>query len=182
MSRQFSFFLTGRDAELFEAAILEDGQTVFLRDRPLSATPQRLTTAAASNVGGEWPRVLLARDSDADAVVFTPIRSRLDFSSNTSSQPIIEFDRCLTNAKSIVAGRLYFTASYFKDGHQRAEKSTEFVRWADDLFRRCKKRLKHLGLGYYAGPAALSAHLSGIEFNTGVQQLRYSGGVLEVVT
>jgi hypothetical protein len=162
--RQFSFFLGPQDQLPFEEALLATGQVVFLKDRPRSATPEEQESSVISRFGEEWLQLLIARRGDLKDISFNPIKNRGDFSCDITLDPVVQFSRCYIDSKIISAGRLYRIDKYYNENGILTSKSTEFIKWADLLFKNGKKILHRIEQGFYAGTEALTLRKAGVQF------------------
>ena len=172
MGRQFSFFLGPKDQEPFEDALRRSGDLVFLKNWPLSPEPEELKSSVVLEMGREVLTLLVARRADVPLIRFQPIKGRADFSCDPTFAPVVAFSRCYVTNRFIRAGRLYRTDAYWNDDDERQKKPSEFIAWADRLYKLGKRSLTLVEGTYYAGADALRLRdqgvaLEGIDVNIG---------------
>jgi hypothetical protein len=62
---------------------------------------------------------------------------------NTLFSDVIEFSGCYFDEKTLQRGRLFYNPGFFS-AEEWQEKSPQFLRWADRLFKTAKKSLKRI--------------------------------------
>jgi hypothetical protein len=161
MGRQFSFFLGPDDLTRFEATLRSKGDVAFLADRPNQTNAIEIPQLARNTF-----RTLLARPEDCAAIKFMPVYNQEFFSADCFANNFIECDVVSTpRDRFLTEGRLYYHATFWNAQNERVEKSVEFVKWADSLFRRTKKSLTYVEKWFYAGEHALQLRKEGVKFN-----------------
>lgn len=161
---QFSFFLAPADEAAVDAVLRASGDIAFLKIWPSSPRAEEIESSIVAAMGQEILSILIARREDVSIIKFTPIKGRNVFGHDVFSDPVVEFDRCYINDRFIRAGRLYRIQKYWSHDGKQVSKSSEFIDWANRLFKLVKGSLTKVEQGCYAGAQALELRKRGVAF------------------
>ena len=171
MSKQFQLFLTPSDAEgLVEELRSRFGARVLSKKSPTD-DPVEMQSPI------ERKSIFLPSGVTSIYCYLTPANGRIITNYyqtlglwllDVESSEAIEFSGCDFDGKTLLVGRFYFMTDELVDGGI-VKKRTEFLQWADRVFRYTKKVLKRdqelmTPLGAYIGKDALTFRENGGRF------------------
>jgi hypothetical protein len=141
MGRQINFYLHPNDYMDFEDLLRKSGDVSFLPYYHSQNAIQTIEGTIPVDIKKEGTRVYVVRQTDVRQVEFTHIE-KFDYWLVADTQsPVLHYDRCHFQSDKIIRGRLYFEPQFVRD-MQWVNKSEDFVRWADDVIRTARRRLK----------------------------------------
>jgi hypothetical protein len=161
LGRQITVYLGRSDQAPFEQALSVAADFAILKSRSSSTRPELVSTTAISEYGKDRLRVLLARPGDLDAISFSQVLGRPEYSCDPTHQPIIEFDRSYVGDAVIRAGRLYFVPRYYDQVGRVVSKPKEFLDWAERLLKAAQDATHEIRQGIYCGAEALALSKAG---------------------
>jgi len=159
MGRQIRFYLSDHDEDLLLRKLFSKMEGIRYIDDTIKTN--RLSASSVLDAVpplGEWktrPKFYLCREADVGAIRLQKVRSRDYFYVDEHESNVVEFLRSYRESNSYHPGRVYYVAKFFKSDGMVVEKSLDFVRWAEKLFKVVRSCVKsqRIGLGY-AGPDA----------------------------
>jgi hypothetical protein len=107
---------------------------------------------------------MLYRSSDTEKIVFRRSNPATGYFIDIDRSPVVEFSRCATTNDTIRRGRLYYVAGFLEKNLSKYTKPSEFVDWADKLFKLAKKLGVEIRNGDYIGREALEMEKLGYRF------------------
>ena len=141
MGRQINFFLQGEDQNEFDILLKSCGSPIFLSyyhyDSQLSITDDTLMRDRKKEGG----RIYLVRPLDVGIMQLKFIENFGYYLLKDNELPVLHYDRCASTDNEIHRGRLYFEPKYVRD-MQWIEKSDDFVKWADNIIKTVRRKLK----------------------------------------
>jgi hypothetical protein len=161
---QFSFFLAPADEAAFDAVLRASGDIAFLKIWPSSPRAEEIESSIVAAMGQEILSILIARREDISMIEFTPIKGRDVFGHDVFSDPVVELGRCYVTDRFIRSGRLYRIDKYWGYDGEKMSKSSEFIDWANRLYKLVKGSLTKVEQGCYAGAEALELRKKGVAF------------------
>jgi hypothetical protein len=170
MSKQFQLFLIPSDAmTLVEELRSRFGARVLDKNSPTGdPVEMRSPVEYESIFGGSGATSIRCYLAPANGRIVANYYPTLGLWLIQTSSEAIEFSGCDFDGKTLLVGRFYFQADDLVDG-RIVKKRTEFLDWADKVFRYTKKALKRdrelmEPLGAYVGKDALIFRESGGRF------------------
>jgi len=158
MGRQINFFLHQDDQADFDRLLKTFGDIILLPyyhyDNKVSIIEDTLIRDRAK----EGRRVYLIRRSDFKNIPLTHIEKFGYWLVDDRALPIVHFDRGVTEDEKIERGRIYFQPDFVDPKERRmVKKSDDFVKWADNIIRTVRRKLKKYkyGMGSYSYTAYL---------------------------
>jgi len=108
------------------------------------------------SMGESWLTIYLAPSSQMENIVCEKVPSKGYWTIDSLFSPVVEFSRCYFNGKVLREGRLFYDTGYYDEFEKWVDKSKDFLKWAEKLFRITKKVLnKSPDNQAYIGPNAL---------------------------
>jgi len=170
MSKQFQLFVTPTDA----VALVEELRVRFgarvLSKKSATNDPVELESAVRheSTFSTRGATSIDCYLAPASGRIISNYYPELRLWSIQPSSEAIEFSGCDFDGKTLLVGRFYFQTDDLVDG-KILKKRTEFLQWADKVFRYAKKALNRdresmAPLGAYVGKDALIFRESGGTF------------------
>lgn len=146
--------------ENLEKVLKQKLDLLILANTSKTPSPVILPQLKLEKMGKEDLLVYLIRPCDLDKVRFYLVEELDECVIDSLYSPVIEFDRCYINKNKITRGRMYYVTGYYDENDEWIEKESEFLDWAQKLFKIAKKSLKrNRDLDAYVGEdACLSAH------------------------
>ncbi len=141
MGRQINFFLHPDDQNEFDALLKSSGDVLFLPYYYHAKEIFTLPDSIIRDIGKEGSRVYLIRPSVLPEIKLQYVESLGYWLIQDNELPVLHFDRCIYNPNEIYRGRLYFQPQYIK-GMQWVEKSPDFLKWADNIIKKARRKLK----------------------------------------
>jgi hypothetical protein len=155
MGRQVNFYFSDSDQAEFTRRLDSLGDVVAILP-PLSKPmieSQAVSHFTRWKPGEHDP--MLYRSSDADKIVFSKPNLATGYFIDIDRSPVVEFSRCATTNDIIRRGRLYYVAGFLEKDLTKYTKPSEFIGWADKLFKLAKKLGVENRNGDYIGKEAL---------------------------
>jgi len=141
MGRQINFFLHPDDQNEFDTLLRTSGDVLFLpyyyHTNEISTLPDSLIRDSKE----EGRRVYLIRPIDLPEMELQYIEKFGVWIIQDINLPVLHYDRCFYESNEIYRGRLYFQPKYVKD-MQWVEKSADFVKWADNIINKARRKLR----------------------------------------
>ena len=166
MSKQFRLFLTPSDAEALVQELRDRFGARLLSEKSATSDPVELESpvqqeTAFERTGATSIHCYLAPSNGRVTTNYFPaLRGWLI----ESSSEVIEVSGYRFDGKTLLVGRFYFQNDRLVGG-EIVKKRTEFLQWADGVFRYTKKALKRdRELGAYIGKDALKFRENGGKF------------------
>lgn len=163
MGRQFQVYLLPSDAANLVELIRQQVGLSLLASR--TPTPNRIEIETPIRINAGFARVdcLLAPD-DSAVVKIEHLEKQNQWTVNTLFSEVIEFNGCHFDERTLKRGRLFYDKGFYLD-ELWLEKSINFLKWAELVFKVAKKSLNRISsLDAYVGADAA--------------QWRSNGGVL----
>lgn len=158
MGRQINFFLHQDDQADFDRLLKTFGDIVLL---PYLHYENKVATIEDTLIRDrikEGRRVYLIRRSDFKNIPLIHIENFGYWLVDERALPIIHFDRGVTTDDKIERGRIYFEPDFIDLREMRmVKKSDDFVKWADNIIRTIRRKLKKYKYGM--GPYSYTAYL-----------------------
>jgi len=158
MGRQINFFLHPDDQKDFDDLLRTFDNICFLSYYNKTNKPTIIADTIIREQIVEGSRVYLARKQDLKNLNFTFIEKFNYWLIDDSSNPLLYFDRCVSNDNYINSGRLYFQPKYVKN-LQWVNQSDDFVKWSDKIISNVKKKLKKYKYKYETSSYEYTAYL-----------------------
>ena len=158
MSKQFQLFLAPPDAD----ALVHDLRVRFgarvLSEKSRTSNPVELQSPVEQQPFRKGWTSIRCYLAPANGRIITHFYPKLGVWSVQTSSEAIEFSGCDFDGKALLVGRFYFQTDDLVDG-RIVQKRTEFLQWADKVFRCTKKALRRdpalmAPLGAYVGKEA----------------------------
>lgn len=165
MGSQVNFFLTPGDTARLEAVVRLVQPFVVLHSRSPTPSPRQLANVDFVEGGEQWLFFHLVRPEDVGAVVMRHVPAQGYWTVDVLRSPVIEFNGCFFDSRTLRRGRVYYTPSFFDADGALVQKPQEFLAWSKSLFAAVKKNLKRRGTEY-VGTEAEAWTASGGEFKT----------------
>ena len=142
MSKQFQLFLTPSDA----TALVEDLRVRFgarlLSKKSSTCDPVEMQSPVEDeSIFRSGVTSIFCYLAPASGRIITDYYPTLGLWLTDISSEAIEFSGCDFDGKTLLRGRFYFQTDELVDG-RIVKKRTEFLQWADRVFRYTKKALK----------------------------------------
>jgi hypothetical protein len=178
MSKQFQLFLTPSDGEALVQELRARFGARVLSEKSATSDPVELESPVRheSTFGTSGATSIDCYLAPANGRIITSYYPTLRLWLIQPSSESIEFSGCDFDGKTLLVGRFYFQTDDLVDG-RIVKKRTEFLQWADRVFRYTKKALKRdrelmEPLGAYVGKDALIFRQNGGRF---AESLRDTG-------
>jgi len=146
MGRQVNFYLHGEDQNEFDDLLKSCGNPVIL---PFYYPENQVFTVADTlmrNNEKEGDRVYLVRPMDFPQMQLEYNAYHGRWYLKEFELPVLHYDRCSSTENEIYRGRLWFQPHYSKNG-EWAFHSEEFIRWADNVINKARRKLKKVAIG-----------------------------------
>jgi len=141
MGRQINFYLHPDDLDDFEEILKSQSEVEFLPyyhyDNIVSTVPNTIPI----DIRKEGTRIYVVRKNDLKQIKLVNIEKFGYWLVDDNHLPVLHYDRSIFDGNKILRGRLYFQPQYVKD-LQMVDKSEEFVKWADNIIKTARKKLK----------------------------------------
>ncbi len=141
MGRQINFFLHPDDQEDFDRLLKSFGDLVLFRDYNYSDEVTIVKDTLIRDIDKEKYRVYLIRPADFKDFPLKHVEKFNYWYVESSSLPVLHFDRSVYRDNKIQRGRLYFEPKYVDDTGW-VNKSDDFINWADKIIKTVRNRLK----------------------------------------
>jgi hypothetical protein len=154
MGNQLNFYLAPQDIADFESRARKDGVVILMRT---SADGQSAIseTSCVAFPGGVRADAYLVRAIDIRQVAYQFIERQNHWVVDSLKSPVVEFYGCHFGGGTLKIGRLFYEIGHLDDNGRRVERSQEFLRSAQRLFKLVRKMSKRdPALQAYVGPAA----------------------------
>ena len=141
MGRQINFYLHPDDYQEFESLIINSSDTVILPYYHYDNKVRTVENTIPVDIEKEGSRVYLIRKQDLSQIKLWEIEKFGYWLIDDNHLPVLHYDRCNFDSNKIIKGRLYFQPQYVNDV-QWANKSEDFVSWADSIIKLARRKLK----------------------------------------
>ena len=153
VGKQVNFFLLAGDLIALEAEIGRIEPFVVLHSRSKSKEVRRLGGFGPDKAGEDWLHLFLVRPDDAANVVTQHVSAQGYWSIDALRSPVIEFQRCFFDGKSLRRGRAYFVDKYYDSNRVLAQKPEAFSKWAQAVLGVIRRKLHRQGPDYFGDDA-----------------------------
>jgi len=175
MSKQFQLYLTTSDAVVLVEELRARFGARVLSKKSYTTDPVEMQspTLHESVFRGSGATSIYCYLAPPNGRIITNYYPTLRLWLVQTSSEAIEFSGCDFDGKTLLVGRMYFQTDDLVDG-RIVKKRTEFLEWADKVFRYTKKVLKRdrelmAPLGAYVGKEAIVFRENGGRFAESVE-------------
>lgn len=159
MGHQISFYLSPPDIIDLEAALRGQLRFEIVPERLKSPELFTLESLTVPAMGKSDLGVYLVRPEDLDAVELLHAPGVGLWCVDVQKSPVIEFSRCYFSPQLLREGRVYYVDGFFDEDENWIEKSEEFRKWAQKIYRLIRKTLTNSKERHaYVGKHALEWH------------------------
>jgi len=156
MGRQMTIYLLPSDTSLIEESLKATLDICFFEYESPRSRPKVAKSLTVPNMGESWLTIYLAPQSQLENIVCEKVPSKGYWTIDSLRSPVVEFSRCYFNGRILKEGRLFYDTGYYDESGKWVDKSEDFLKWAERLFRITKKILnKSPDNQAYIGPNAL---------------------------
>jgi len=141
MGRQINFYLHPDDYQEFEDLLKASDDIVLLPYYHYDNQVRTVDNTLPADIIKEGTRIYLVRRSDLKEIKLNHIEKFGYWLVSDTNLPVLHYDRCNFENNKIIRGRLYFQPSFVQD-NQWVNKSEDFVRFADNVLKTARRKLK----------------------------------------
>src|SRR5437870_1183518 len=141
MGRQVNFFLHEDDQLEFDLLLKSFGEVILV---PYFQYQSKISTVGDTiirDIKTEGSRVYLVKPRDFISLQLEHFEKFGYWLLKDNQLPVLHFDRSVFNGDSIKRGRLYFQPQFVNDLGW-VNKSEDFVKWADNIIKKVRRKLK----------------------------------------
>lgn len=141
MGRQVNFFLHKDDQLEFDLLLKSFGEVILVPYYQYQSEVSTVEDTIIRNIKTEGSRVYLVRQSDFKSLKLKHFEKFGYWLLEDNQLPVLHFGRSVFKANSIQRGRLYFQPQ-FVDETGWVNKSDDFIKWADNMVKTVRRKLK----------------------------------------
>ena len=161
MGHQFRYYMTPKDTQEVEQTLLSRVPLAIITRKSFSEKP-RVIDSLFFDESDSWPFSLaLVRPEDVDQVVMRHVPAQGYWVADVLGSPIIEFDRCRLDGKTLQLARMYYVDGLYGKDDVWIEKSDDFKTFAKKVFSTTKRSLARRDTNYIGADAQAWADAGG---------------------
>lgn len=142
MGKQVNFVLLPSDLRVLEYELGRIGLFVALYRRWKSEEVKRLGRLDPDKSGEDWLHLFLVRPEDVELVATQRVATQGYWTIDAPRSPVVEFQRCFYDGKSLRRGRAYFVEKYCDANKQLFQKPEVFRVWAQFVLNTIRRTLE----------------------------------------
>jgi|GEM_PF-1998874 len=156
MGHQVNFYATPTDISELERRIDLLEPMVIIHDRSPTSQPRIVSSLDITEGDRRWLYYYLVRKKDLERVLTEHVPAQKYWSIDSLRSPVIEFNSCYFDGKTLGRGRVYYVDGYYGADDAWVEKPESFRAWAKKVLRTIKRPLKKHNRIDYIGQNALA--------------------------
>ncbi len=148
MGHQVNFYLNPNDTVAVEKVLRELAPLCILHSRSSTSEPHIVDTVNIEENGQPWLYLFLIRTDDLERLVTKHIPAQGYWTVDVLKSPVVEFNRCFFDGKTLRRGRVYYVDGFYDTNDQWVQKPEPFMKWAKSILTTTKHTLKRHGSDY----------------------------------